>query len=161
MLLRRKEVSVMGLGFTTRVRVNKAHLTQTLVRGGVKLVSGTLERTVTFAKALAPKDTGYLHNQTRWRITHVTAGSVSGVAQSHTTYAYFVNTGTGIYGPRGRPIVPVRAKVLRFPARGGRRGRGGFVHARSVKGSPANPYLVRGLRAATAGGGWKVTTLPV
>lgn len=43
-------------------------------------------------------------------------------------YAHFHQGGTGIYGPRGAPIKPIKAKVLRL-------GKTGFV-ARSVRGSP-------------------------
>lgn len=43
-------------------------------------------------------------------------------------YAKYHQDGTGIYGPRGTPIVPIKAKVLRL-------GKTGRV-ARSVKGSP-------------------------
>lgn len=41
-------------------------------------------------------------------------------------------TGSGIYGPKGTPIVPIHAKALRL-------GKYGF--AKSVKGTPARPML--------------------
>jgi len=78
----------------------------------------------------------------------VLAGGINKVG-----YARFVEEGTGIYGPKGRPIVPVRAKALRFPARGAatrlsgnltsaqQRAGGGWAFAKSVKGRRATPYL--------------------
>jgi hypothetical protein len=77
-------------------------------------------------------------------------------------HAVMVERGTGIYGPRKRPIVPKRAKVLAWrtaPAGGSLRlsGRsrvsggeetGGWAFARSVKGRKATPYLVPGAQMA-------------
>lgn len=68
-------------------------------------------------------------------------------------YARFVEEGTGIYGPNRRPIVPVRAKFLRFPAKGAdvrqtgsltkaqQRAGGGWVFKKSVLGRKATPFL--------------------
>lgn len=44
--------------------------------------------------------------------------------------------GTGIYGPKKSPIVPMTAKVLRFKVDGK------TIFAKSVKGIPANPILM-------------------
>ena len=69
-------------------------------------------------------------------------------------YAAFVEFGTGIYGPRRTPIVPVRRKALRFPRAGAatrlsgnltsaqQRAGGGYAFAKSVKGRKATPYLI-------------------
>ena len=43
--------------------------------------------------------------------------------------------GTGIYGPKGKPITPVNAKVLHFKVDGQ------SVFTKSVKGIPKNPVL--------------------
>ncbi|KYG90793.1 hypothetical protein A0U40_17855 [[Bacillus] sp. KCTC 13219] len=50
-------------------------------------------------------------------------------------------TGTGIYGPKKRPIRPVKAKVLRFKFNGKE------VFARSVKGIKKNPVLLNAVNA--------------
>jgi hypothetical protein len=75
-------------------------------------------------------------------------------------YARYLHEGTGIYGPKGTPIRPVTAKVLRFkpgrmigPLPKGQAGsspenRGGWVFARSVKGIPPHPFLVEALERA-------------
>lgn len=154
----------MPLGIaSTRVTIHRGQLGRTLAAGGVRLLSDVLESTVSNAKALCPKDTGLLANQTGWKILEVTPSRVRGEARSNTSYAFFVNTGTGLFGPLGRRIVPKRAKVLRWPARGRGRGggRGGFVYAKSTRGMRARPYLVAGLRAAVAGqSGWRVQVWP-
>lgn len=56
----------------------------------------------------------------------------------------YIHEGTGIYGPRRRPIRPRRKKVLRFTVRG----QPEPVFATSVKGIRPNPYLRKALRAA-------------
>jgi hypothetical protein len=55
-------------------------------------------------------------------------------------YALHVALGTGIYGKHKRPIVPVRAKMLRFKTKSGN-----IVFAKSVKGQKPNPYHERGV----------------
>jgi phage gpG-like protein len=45
-------------------------------------------------------------------------------------YAKYHQRGTGIYGPSGKPIKPVRAKALKIPAPGG------AMFRSSVKGTP-------------------------
>ena len=59
-------------------------------------------------------------------------------------YAIFVHEGTGIYGPKGVPIRPSRAKALVFTPYGAVKP----VFAKQVKGMPANPFLVNALWAA-------------
>ena len=57
-------------------------------------------------------------------------------------YALYVHEGTGIYGKRGRPITPVRAKALKFTV-GGK-----TLIRRSVAGMPGRPFLTDALDAA-------------
>lgn len=58
-------------------------------------------------------------------------------------YGPFVHDGTGIYGPRRRPIRPRRSKFLVFTASGSIK-----IFARSVRGMPRNQFLKDALRAA-------------
>ncbi len=46
------------------------------------------------------------------------------------SYAIYHQKGTGIYGPKKRPIRPTKAKALRIPTQGG------ALFRRSVKGTP-------------------------
>lgn len=59
--------------------------------------------------------------------------------------AYWIEKGTGIYGPHRSPIVPVRGKYLVFPSNNSR----GFTFATSVDGTPAKPFLEPALRSIT------------
>jgi HK97 gp10 family phage protein len=58
-------------------------------------------------------------------------------------YAIYVHEGTGIYGPKGRPITPKTAKMLSWKNRKGAR-----IFAKSVKGMKPNPFLKNALMAA-------------
>lgn len=51
-------------------------------------------------------------------------------------------TGTGIYGPNARPIVPKTAKVLAW------KGPGGMIFAKKVNGMRAKPFFHPGVDAA-------------
>lgn len=69
-------------------------------------------------------------------------------------YLFYQHEGTGIYGPRGSPIVPVRAKLLRFTVRtvrvsktGNARSGSQVVYARQVRGVPPNPFLLDAFHA--------------
>lgn len=85
----------------------------------------------------APYKTGNLR-----RSIHAEVGSLGGLSgkviqdTGVARYGLFVHEGTGIYGPKGKPIVPVNKKVLAWKAKGG-----GMVFARSVKGMRARPYM--------------------
>lgn len=113
-----------------------------------KVVSGPLHRTDALATATAPVDTGFLRNN---RSIDIDAGpgSLKGSLTYHAHYALAVMKGTGIYGPKGVPIVPDTAQYLVFRGRDG-----GLVYARSVKGQPAQPFLANAFRAACP---WPVT----
>lgn len=59
-------------------------------------------------------------------------------------YAMWVHEGTGIYGPRGRPITARRpGGYLKFQGR-----YGGIVYTKSVRGQRPNPFLRDALRSA-------------
>lgn len=51
-------------------------------------------------------------------------------------YALFVEIGTGIYGPTGRPIKPKRAKLLVWRDKSGK-----LIFARKVRGRRATPFM--------------------
>jgi hypothetical protein len=74
------------------------------------------------------------------------AGSPAVRVGSNLKYSRWVHDGTGIYGPRRRPIRPKRAKALRFKGR--RFGKSGYIFAREVKGMKPNHFLTDALPAA-------------
>jgi len=115
------------------------------------------EEVVSLAKSKVPRKTGNLDRTIR--LDEVSADRqtilvVAGSTNGRVGYAQYVEFGTGIYGPKRRPIVPVRAKALRFPAAGAstrlsgnltsaqRRAGGGWQFRRSVRGRKATPFLV-------------------
>jgi len=100
------------------------------------------------AVAKAPVDNGPLRGSLR---TEFEYGSryVRGWVYSNLEYALYVHEGTGIYGPKGRPIKPKRGQYLVFEARNARRtpgGRGNLVFARQVRGQRPQRFLLEALR---------------
>lgn len=95
------------------------------------------------AQQLAPVDTGRLRQSGD---TEMRPGRGSLVARVgfYVRHAWWVHEGTGIYGPRRRPITPRRARVLAWRDR-----RGGWRYARSVKGMRPHPFLRRAVRLVT------------
>ena len=122
--------------------------------------SGPMVRSVTvwgeqvrgIATATAPRDSGLLAGSHSVRIG-VAPGFAFSEITANTNYALFVMRGTGIYGPRGRVIKAKKGKVFAFEGRGGHgpvtrggsRQSGGLIFAKSIKGTPANPYLEEAL----------------
>lgn len=111
---------------------------------------------VSLAKRKVPRKTGNLDRTIR--VDDVSADDqslrvVAGSSNGRVGYAQYVEFGTGIYGPKRRPIVPIRAKALRFPAAGAQtrlsgnltaaqqRAGGGYVFRKSVRGRRATPFL--------------------
>lgn len=118
----------------------------------------------TAAKARAPYRKGDLRRAIFWEpssdpsmpASAVVVPTINGVP-----YGLFVHEGTGIYGPRGAPIRPVRASVLRFEVPGGlrptksgkyRRGPSQVVYAPEVRGTPPDPFLLDAFESARAAG---------
>lgn len=77
--------------------------------------TGTLGRSITYTK---PEKRGRA-----WRVE----------VGTNLHYARYVEWGVGIYGPRRRPIVPVRAKALAFPVTGSAGAKRGVLIARGLK----------------------------
>ena len=79
---------------------------------------------------VTPKDTGHLAGS--WRKTEERNKVVMSTSAK---YAEYLNEGTGIYGPRDKPIVPVRKKALKW------NGKGGTFIRRSVKGIEGRHFV--------------------
>lgn len=95
------------------------------------------------AKRLCPVDTGRLRSSITHELRQERGVPVVRVG-TNVKYAVYVHEGTGIYGPRHRMIVPVRAKALRFKVDSK------VVYAKHVRGVRARPFLVEALNAAVA-----------
>lgn len=116
-------------------------------------------RVVKAARELAPIDTGALRTSIEY-VMDVRGDRVHVVIGSPLPYARYLHEGTGIHGPHGTPIVPLRAEspsggpaALKFKPSGAglgvalAAGNRKFVFARSVQGIRPNPFLVKALRA--------------
>lgn len=101
------------------------------------------------AMSNTPKATGQLASSSAVEMnTH--PGLVVGAITFRARHALWVHEGTGIYGPRGRPIRARGRGLLKFPNRGGAIGpRGGrvrpYVYVRSTRGQPGQPFLTYAL----------------
>lgn len=129
------------MAYTVDVDLNRGEI-HALMVNRARLIGNKVQRV---AQRRAPKATGALAGS-----IFTIVGSAPGFAfaeiGSLLDYAIWQHEGTGIYGPTGRPITPKRAKVMRFkPQRGIGPTKSGFVYARSVKGIPPTPFLVRAL----------------
>jgi len=87
------------------------------------------------AKELAPVDKSTLRKSIL-----ATNDAFQGIVGSNLEYAKYQEFGTGIYGPKGSPIVPKRAKMLAWQGKSGQ-----WFRARSVKGSKPVKFLQGGL----------------
>lgn len=146
---------------TVRITMNEAAIAELLTgQSGpvVRQVESWTTRTTTLAKTRCPADEGILRASIDGTV-RVEGLRVIGRVGSPLEYALYVHDGTGIFGPKGKPIVPVSAKVLVFEpgrsigplARGGKhlpKGKRGLVFAASVKGTPPNPFLFTALQDA-------------
>jgi hypothetical protein len=116
-------------------------------------------RVLNKARTLAPVDTGRLRQSLTSEMRSESYGPTGRVGTT-IRYAVWIHEGTGLYGPNPRYIVPVKARILRWPrtnnaykATGGnRRYRAGatekWVYARKVKGHKPRPFLRDALSAA-------------
>lgn len=93
------------------------------------------------AKRLAPVDTGRLRSSISTELTE-TDGAPAARVGTAVNYARFVHDGTGIFGPSGRMIRPVRAKRLVFRPKGAKK----TVFAKAVKGQRGTEFLTEALK---------------
>lgn len=121
-----------------------------------------------FAIARAPKATGELAGSSSVTMnTH--PGFVVGEVTFSARHAIWVHEGTGIYGPRGRPIRSRTGRMLRFPRGSGRLSRErrndprarAFTYTRTVRGQRKNPFLVSALRIVMVPKGARIRTFRV
>lgn len=143
----------------TRVVLNQKALNDLLQSDGSGIARDLMRRANNVenqAKRLCPVDQGRLRASIRRELA-TDSGELVARVGTNVEYAMFVHEGTGLYGPRGRYIVPVRKKVLRWAqvnnsGRGRRRYRGGrtesFVYSKRSSGFRGRPFLRDALPAA-------------
>lgn len=136
----------VGLPIMARIdAAGMAELKQKIVRE----VDRTATRVRNQIQRRTPVDTGT--TRAGWQIRHSSTGNtITATVYNKSDVALYLHTGTGIYGPRGREIRPVRADALRFKPKGSSR----YIYRMSSRGYPPSSYIIRGLRAGT---NWPVT----
>ncbi len=87
-------------------------------------------------------DTGRLRSDIHVQMIMVGGKPIGRVGFS-VFYGLYVHEGTGVYGPKGAPIVPKKAKYLRWRAKNGK-----FVYAKKIMGMKPNPFLKDAVNAA-------------
>lgn len=115
-------------------------------------------RVLNRAKVLCPVDGGRLRNSLTMEMRRESWGPTGRVG-TNLEYALYVHEGTGLYGPRGRYIVPVRAKVLvwktkrqvvgRTPSGRAKYAKRNVVFSKRSSGVRGRPFLKDALSAAT------------
>jgi len=103
--------------------------------GAVRALKEAADATLRAAQASTAFEnrTGELRGKIR-----VGTGRMVTFVEARARHAGWIENGTGIYGPRGTPIVPTTKQFLRFRGRGG-----GWVFARSVKGTRATHFMAK------------------
>jgi hypothetical protein len=85
----------------------------------------------------------YNHNETG-KMAKTVRGTIQGDTlkiKVNASYAKFVYSGTGIYGVHKHPIVPLRAKYLRFKPKGSNV----YLFKKSVKGQKRTEFLKKAI----------------
>lgn len=117
----------------------------------VRKVTADTRRVQSYARAYAPVDKGPLRSSITAEVAaQPSQNRVVGVVGSRLPYAIYQEKGTGIYGPRGAPIRPKRAKRLVFVPKGGSQ----VVFAREVRGARPQRYLERALSVVAVSSGY-------
>lgn len=108
--------------------------------GAKQFLSTAGQLVVSQAKRESPVDKGQLRQSIQAQEPSKVMGNWQAKVGSGLEYAKYQEHGTGIYGPKGRPITPRNAKMLAFRAKDGR-----MIFARSVRGSKKREFMKKGI----------------
>lgn len=154
------------MAVSVHVDLNHAAIYQFLYSPGGPIVRGVnrwSQEVRSLAVARSPKSSGHLAGSSSVEMnTH--PGFVVGVIRFSARHALWVHEGTGIYGPRGRPIRRRGGGLMKFPtgAGGGSRARGrAFTYTRTARGQRPQPFLVSALRLIMLPKGARIRTFRV
>ena len=130
------------------VRFDSKEITR--LAADVKKAGGNAERLI---QAATVNSVNRIQREQRRRAPHRTGslqrgiiGEVSGlegIVQATEKYSEWIEFGTGIYGPEGRPITPKNKPILAWRGEDGR-----WRRAKQVKGMKAQPFFMPGYEAA-------------
>lgn len=107
---------------------------QVVVANVKQWVERTTYRAERQAKQEAPVQQGPLQSSVQ---SSFSKGGLEGKVEPQKDYAPYVIMGTGIYGPKKRPITPVNGRALAFTIAGN------AIVVRSVLGQKPNPFMQR------------------
>lgn len=113
----------------------------------VRHITTLTRRTTNKAKRNCPVDEGTLRASIQGVV--VAGGNqVIGRVGTGILYGLYQERGTGIYGPYGRRIYPVRRRFLKFEVKHGKKAKGSrpIVFAKSVRGVKPTEFLISALR---------------
>lgn len=130
-----------------RINRSELHNLQNIIADQVEEVAYQVTEAI---RAFQPNDTGMTRSLWTFRVRGQGSTKVVATISNPSDVAAWLHTGTGIYGPIGRPITPVTADFLRFKPKGASQ----FIFRRSVRGMPPNDYIIDGIEAASP---WPVT----
>lgn len=136
---------------TARVRLNDTEM-RNLLQGPngpvVQHVTRLCRRVTNQAKRNCKVDEGTLRASITYAVLP-SPNSVLGRVGTPLIYGLYLHEGTGVYGPKARPITPIRRQFLRFEVKSGTSavGRRPLVFARSVRGVPPDKFLLRALES--------------
>lgn len=122
-----------------KIKMNPAALTAVLTEATDLALTRAAIQVQNEARRLCPVDTGRLRASINFSIAGASPETTVCRVGTNVEYAYWVETGTGVYGPHNTPVVPQRASHLVFTV-GGRK-----VFVQSVKGREATPFLAPAL----------------
>jgi hypothetical protein len=108
-----------------------------------RLVSGVTRDVLRTVENECPKRSGDTSRSFRSDVTVRPNRRVVGRVYSDDPVVTYLEKGTGLYGPRGRRIVPRNARALRFEV-GGQ-----VIFRRSVRGMRPQPFMRRSLEIAS------------
>lgn len=129
-----------------RIKMNPAALTAVLTEATDLALTRAAVQVQNEARRLCPVDTGRLRASINFSIIEGASPETTVCrVGTNVEYAYWVETGTGLYGPHSSPVVPAHASHLAFTI-GGRK-----VFVKSVRGREATPFLAPALLAITGG----------
>ncbi|KKM83249.1 hypothetical protein LCGC14_1311340 [marine sediment metagenome] len=132
------EIILTVQGFDAAQHRLRAINRERIVRGSHFFARKRLEEGLERVKQEAPVgETNVLRDSIGLKIKEQ-GDTLVGTLTATAEHAVWVHEGTGIFGPTGNPIIPLRSKVLVFFKEEK------WIRARSVKGQPANPFLRRG-----------------
>lgn len=125
------------------VKFNDAALKSIAIQASADDLKVRANRVLSAARRGCPVDQGRLRASLAVEFVTQFGQPIARIG-SNLPYAIYVHEGTGVYGPKGTPIVPRNGRYLVFTPKGSKT----KVFAKSVRGMRGRPFLLDALDAA-------------